>query len=96
MVVTHDQVDARVRVVENALAAGVARFNNLDCKIDAIATSLENLPQMQEDISATKDLVAAWATVKNTGRFVKWIGGIAAAIVAITMFVRATVKALVP
>jgi hypothetical protein len=96
MVVSHEDIDARVRMVEVALDRGVTRFDTLDGKIDAIALALEPLPRMQADIAATKEIVEAYTAVKNAGKFIKWFSGIAVALAALWAVFRAGVKALVP
>ncbi len=86
--VTREDIDHRLEKGEN-------RFSTIDNKLSEIADLLKPLPRMQEDIAATKELVEAWATVKNAGRFIKWTGTIAGAIVAIWLLLKAGVKALV-
>ena len=86
--VSHEDIDNRLEKDEG-------RLSDIDSKLSEIAELLKPLPEMQKDIAATKELVEAWATVKNAGRFIKWTGTIAGAIVAIWLLLKAGVKALV-
>lgn len=81
--------------IDNRLEKDEGRLSDIDSKLSEIAELLKPLPEMQKDIAATKELVEAWATVKNAGRFIKWTGTIAGAIVAIWLLLKAGVKALV-
>lgn len=72
------------------LDQGSAQFAMIEESIKEIREALQSLPAikadvetMKGDVKATKDLVAAWAAVKTAGRFLKWLGGVVAAIAAI-------------
>lgn len=43
---------------------------------------------VQQDVSATKELVEAWAAVKTVGRFIKWASGIATGFAALWLLAR--------
>lgn len=86
--VSHEDINDR-------LSHGEARFTTIDAKLTEITRLLEPLPEMQKDIAATKEIVEAWGAVKSVGKFVKWIGGIATAILAAWVILKAGVKALV-
>lgn len=75
---------------DERLAQGSERFMSIERKLESIVEALEPLPQMrtdmaqmQKDISATKELVEAWNAVKTGGKFVTWLGAIAAALAAV-------------
>lgn len=66
--------------IADRLNQGQDRFNAMERDIAAIR---EMVAHMQADVADTKEIVEAWTTVKNTGRALKWLGGIVAAIGAI-------------
>lgn len=68
---------------DERLAQGSERFMSIEKKLESIVEALEPLPQMQKDIAATKELVEAWNAVKTGGKFVTWLGAIAAALAAL-------------
>jgi len=47
------------------------------------------LERIETEISATREIVEAWTTAKNVGRFAKWFAGIIAAFVAIWAAIKA-------
>lgn len=49
-------------------------------KVDGMAVEME---KVTTDVSKTKDIVEAWQAVKTGGKFLKWVGGVLAALVAI-------------
>lgn len=63
---------------------------SIERKLESIVEALEPMPQMrsditqmQKDVAATKELVEAWNAVKTGGKFVTWLGAIAAALAAL-------------
>lgn len=66
------------------LDQGDQRFANIERKLDDLA----------KDVSATRDLLEAMAAVKSVARFIKWSGGIAAAIVAFWALAKAIARGL--
>lgn len=81
--VTHEDILAR-------MARGHERFRDIDTKLAVILDRLEPIPglqtdmaEMKEDVAQTKELVEAWTTVKTLSRFLKWVAGLIAAVVAI-------------
>lgn len=55
-------------------------------KLDAISAELADV---RADVSATKEIVEAWAAVKTAGRFVKWLSGIIGALGVIWLVAKA-------
>jgi len=76
---THADIDHR-------LERGEHRFKAIEEKIDAL---LDASVGMQADIAATKELVEAWGAVKTAGRFIKWLAGVMAALVALIVATKA-------
>jgi len=71
-----------------------AKIDRLLGKVDALMASQteqarqlaaigERAAKMEEGISATKEIVQAWAAAKTSLQFVKWMAGIVAAILGI-------------
>ncbi len=71
--VTREQIMA-------SLERGQQRFKAIEDLLGKIHADLE---PMKKDIAETRELVEAWDAVKLAGRFVKWIAGVVAAVVAI-------------
>ncbi|MDZ7894223.1 MAG: hypothetical protein U5M50_04200 [Sphingobium sp.] len=69
------------------LAQGDKRFDMIDSKMDqvlAMMTDLQNdMAKVKADAAETKEIVEAWSTVKNVGKFIKWAGALATAIAGI-------------
>ena len=66
------------------LDRGQERFRAIDENIRAIRDLVEavqtHLCKVAGEVEKTKDIVEAWQTVKNAGRFTKWAAGIVAAL----------------
>lgn len=77
-------------------AHGDVRFTALDRTLAEIKAHVQHIPQMRKDIAETREIVAAWNTVKNGGRFVKWMGGIAAAFAAMWVLAKGLFRGLFP
>lgn len=93
--VTHEDLadeltEGRGRI--HALETGVEAINE---KLTCISEKLSILPDMQKEIAATKEIVEAFGAVKTMGKFVKWIGGIATALVALWIVMKAVAKAVI-
>jgi len=78
---THDDI-------MQALARGSERFDAMERSINAIAQQTSAIPQMQTDLAETRELVEAWDTVKNAGRFIKWFSGIVVALAALAVAIK--------
>ena len=78
---------------------GEARFRMIDKKLDTLIASIAALKQdvdeLKTDVAETKEIVEAWSAVKTIGKFVKWTGGILAAVVAIGVAVKVGVAAAI-
>ena len=76
---------------------GEARFRMIDQKLDTLIASMAALKQdvdeLKTDVAETKEIVEAWSAVKTIGKFVKWTGGILAAVIAIGVAVKVGVAA---
>lgn len=71
------------------LDKGDGQFVSINEKLEAIATALEPLPQMQRDIAKTREIVETYETIKNLAKFVKWASGAVAGVLAIWVFLKA-------
>lgn len=71
-----------IQELVNRLEMGEQRFRSIEDKLDKICAATAPIEEMKKDVSATKDIVEAWATVKNAGRFIKWLSGVVLAFVA--------------
>lgn len=67
---------------------GRRQFAAINKQLAAIVKQLEPLPQMQKDISATKEIVEAWNAIKVGGKFIRWIAPIAAPILAFWIWMK--------
>ena len=54
----------------------VKRMNDVERKLDALITKIEGV---QADVAETKEIVAAWKSVKLMGTFLKWAAGLVTA-----------------
>lgn len=86
--VTHEDIADRIDHVEGRLDKGEVRFLAVEKKLDEVLELLKVLPAMQADIAETKEIVEAYSTVKNMGRFLKWAAGILGAITVIIIAVK--------
>ena len=75
--------------LEERLRKGDARFESMEGQLKAIAAAVSGVPEMQADVAATREIVEAWNTAKNLGRFLKWIGPILAAIAGAYIWLKA-------
>lgn len=75
--------------MEARLHRGEARFAQIEKQLEMIISCTEGLPAMQQDVAATREIVEAWTTAKNIGRFLKWFGPVAAAAAAVLLWTKA-------
>ena len=54
-----------------------------------LASAVRQIPEIAASVAQTKELVEAWSTVKNVGRFTKWVAPIVAALVSAYIFIKA-------
>lgn len=91
MTVSHEDID-------NRLERGEGRFTAIEKKLDeligAVTTLTETVEPIRDDISTIKEMTGGWKAIGIAGRFVKWAGGVAAAIVAVLVVIKAGAKAL--
>ena len=71
--------------IMNRLGGGDDRFKKVENDLDDIKA---DVAEMKESVIAIKEMVEAWTAVKTAGRFIKWLGGIAAGIAAILVAVK--------
>lgn len=72
------------------------RMEHMDTKLDGfmdemrreMASLKAETAEIQKDVAETRDIVKAWEAVKTGGKFVKWFGALAAAVVAIIAAVK--------
>lgn len=95
-----DRMENRDAELDQRLASGERRFSAIEDQLSNIISLLEPLPQMKadiaktkEDVSETKEIMVAYSTVKNVGRFIKWVAPIFAAIVAAVVTIKALAAA---
>lgn len=81
--------------IQRDLAEGNRRFDTIEKRLHEISEMLKHLPQMQQDIAATKDIVEAWTVAKGVGNFLKWASGIAMGLLAIWALAKALAKEMV-
>lgn len=67
-----------------------ARMANLEEKIDALVKSVDRL---SNEVAETKEIVAAWKSVKLWAQFIKWVSGISASIAGGWIVLKAVVAA---
>lgn len=60
----------------------------LDQIIASQASFAEQLKDVKKTADATKDVVEAWDTARNLARFIKWVSGLIAALVAIAAAIK--------
>ncbi len=70
---TEDDIAAKMAALTSTIEAAIT-------KVDEVVTGLETL---REEVSQTKEIVEAWNAVKVGGKFLKWLGGVVAAVAAI-------------
>jgi len=91
--ITHEDIDRRIIVVENALERGVERFGGLESRLDTIIHSVgqlnETIAPIRDDISTIKEMTGGWKAIGVVGRFIKWVGGIAVAVAAVAVMAKA-------
>lgn len=104
MTVPHEDIDRRVQAVEDALKGGIARFNEIErhqseqaASMNALTTAVQELTltikPIRDEISTISQVAVGWKTVGTVGKFIKWLGIIAAAITSIIALVVVTAKA---
>lgn len=87
---THDNIMSEIKVhkreSDDRFERGNERFVTIAADIAAIKEIVLMIPNIQADVattmkevSATKEIVEAWAAVKTMGKFIKWASGIIAA-----------------
>jgi hypothetical protein len=95
--ITHEDIDARVRAVEQSLIGGIGRFNGIEEKLDAVIDSVAQLTATVEpiraDMSTIKEMTGGWKAIGTVGRLIKWVGVIAGSITAVIALVVVTAKA---
>lgn len=79
---------------DSYLAHGDARLSAIDKALKGIMEHVQHIPEMREQIAETRDIVEAWSTAKNVGRFIKWAGGILAALAAMWIAVKSAAAGL--
>lgn len=78
---------AAMTATVGAMARQMKAFERrVEKKVDDVAAKVETV---SEDVGKTKDIVEAWNAVKTGGKFLKWLGGIVAAVTAIIIAVKA-------
>jgi hypothetical protein len=91
--ITHEDIDARVRAVEQSLIGGIGRFNGIEQKLDDVIESVAQLTATVEpiraDMSTIKEMTGGWKAIGTVGRFIKWSSGIAVAIGAFALAAKA-------
>lgn len=78
---THKDINDRLR-------RGEMRFSHIDDKLDLLLAAVSPIPQMQADIAKTKELVEFADTVAHGAKYLKWLAGVAAALLALGAFIK--------
>lgn len=82
---THEEM---VKHVDGRFQADSERFTAIESALLEIRDALKPLPDMQKDITSTKEIVEAWAAVKTMGKFLKWFGTCMAGLSAIWIAIK--------
>jgi len=56
--------------------------------IKAVEALNDSVGDMKAGVDETRDIVKAWEAVKTGGKFVKWLGALAAAVAAIVVTIK--------
>jgi len=73
--------------INNRLRRGEMRFSHIEDKLDLLLAAVSLIPQMQADIAKTKELVEFADTVAHGAKYLKWLAGVAAALLALDAFI---------
>lgn len=97
MRVTHEDLDRRVEAVEIALSNGVERFQGVEDRLDSIIASVDRMAEtiapIRDDISTIKEMTGGWKAIGTVGKFIKWVGVLAASFTGIIGFMILAAKA---
>lgn len=63
--------------------------------LSEVQTMRDEVATVKEDVVEMRDIVKAWEAVKTGGAFLKWLGAISAAVVAIVLAVKAAWHVLI-
>ncbi|WP_179504342.1 MULTISPECIES: hypothetical protein [unclassified Sphingomonas] len=70
----------------------VQRMSGLETSVDQLIKAVDamrgELSDVKEGVEETREIVKAWEAVKTGGKFVKWVGALAAAIAAIVVAIK--------
>ncbi|WP_333838797.1 hypothetical protein [Novosphingobium sp.] len=70
----------------------VQRMSGLETRVDDLIKAVEamnsSLTEVKDGVEETREIVKAWEAVKMSGKFVKWLGALAAAIAAIVIAIK--------
>lgn len=72
-------------MVTNDTSKLLTAVANLTDEVAALKTQVSDL---RADVTATKELVEAWTTVKTMGRFIKWASSIATGLAALWLLAK--------
>jgi ABC-type hemin transport system substrate-binding protein len=75
--------------IERDIAAVLKTQKATEKTVSALTQKLE---AVSNDVNKTKDIVEAWNAVKTGGKFLKWLGGVIAAVTAIIVATKAGVS----
>lgn len=93
MTVSHEDLAARLTHIESDMARraqqGDAHVAAFEKKLSAILASID---ETKEEVVKTREVVEAFETVKNLGKFIKWASTVIAGLVALWVFVKAMAK----
>lgn len=84
--ISHEDIAERIDASDERAGA-------IEKKLDALIESVDALTKIVEpiadDIFTIKEMTGGWKAIGTFGRFLKWMGGLAAAIAAIVVALKA-------
>lgn len=84
-----ERIDQHVASTDERFAKGNTCFAEIKALLEVLSTRTEGIEQLRTDVAATREIVEAMATVKNMAKFLKWLGGVAAAFAAFLAMIKA-------
>ena len=85
---THKEIDDRLK-------RGEMRFSLIEEKLDLLLEAVKPIPQMQVDLGRTKELVEIADTVSHGAKYLKWLAGVAAALLALGAFIKHGIASII-
>lgn len=80
--VSHEDIAEHIDASDEGAGPIEKKLDELLKRVDALAKIVEPIAG---DISTIKEMTGGWEAIGTFGRFLKWIGGLAAAVAAIVV-----------